>query len=69
MDQPAKVATPAGGKLNRENEGENKYRYILLLIPSLYRSAVMYVCIVITYMCNRRGWINRPRLPLLLVVS
>ena len=44
MDQPAKVATPAGGKLNKENEGENKYRYILLLIPFLYRSAIMYVC-------------------------
>ena len=43
MDQPAKVATPAGGKLNRENEGGNKYRYILLLIASLYRSAIMYV--------------------------
>ena len=25
MDQPAKVATAAGGQLNRENKGENKY--------------------------------------------
>ena len=47
MDQPAKVANPAGGKLNRENEGENKYRYILLLIPSLHRSAIMYVCMYV----------------------
>ena len=28
MDQPAKVATPAGGKLDRETEGENKYRCV-----------------------------------------
>ena len=50
MDQPAKVATPAGGQLNRENEGENKYRYILLLISFCIGAQLcMYVCIVITY--------------------
>ena len=51
MDQLAKVATPAGGQLNRENEGENKYRYILLLIPFLYRSAIMYVCMYSHNIC------------------
>ena len=57
------VANPARGLLNR---GENNKRKSLAAhLPTLH-AALMYVCMVITY---SRVWINRVRLPIVLVVS
>ena len=82
MDQPGKVANPARGQLNRENNiplspcvPENLVSRDGFSRPvprqpahlhTQAESGIMYVCMVITY---SRVWINRVRLPILLVVS
>ena len=78
MDQPGKVASPAHGQLNRGNEyspalspyvPENlvsRDEFSRPVPRQLAHSPCMHVCMVITY---SSVWINRVRLPILLVVS
>ena len=81
MDQPGKVANPARGQLNKENEYSpvpvrawefgidirSIYIYTACVVrKSQVQYVCMYVCMVITY---SRECINRVRWPILLVVS
>ena len=55
-----------GGRSASLHRASSRSNSTLALVLCLQRSSSMYVCMVITY---SRVWINRVRLPILLMVS